>query len=111
MGAAIRAALMAFGIVMSVGVMSLVSARNLGAVSRMGRYTLYAYLLHLPVTQVIRYWLMPTTDFNPTVAVAVTLAIVPFTIVAMSAPVRRLIQPMVEPMEFVRPRTSPNQGA
>nr|WP_289011313.1 acyltransferase family protein [uncultured Candidatus Microthrix sp.] len=108
-GAAIRIGLMVFGMVMAVGIMALVSARNLGVVSRLGRYTLYAYLLHLPVTRVLRFWLFPNTKDQPLVAVAVTLAIIPFTMVAMSAPVRRLTQPMVEPIEFVRPRPSPSR--
>lgn len=103
-GATIRVGLMTFGVVLAVGVISLVPSRNLGAVSRLGRFTLYAYLLHLPVTKVIRYWLMPNTDNSPVVAVAVTLSIVPFTLLAMSGPVRRLTQPVVEPVEFARPR-------
>lgn len=103
--AAIRVALMAFGILMAVGVMSLVPSRNLGKLSTLGRYTLYAYLLHLPVTHVIRNWLLPNTDNSQVVVVAVTLAIIPFTLIAMSGPVRRLAQPMVEPVEFVRPRS------
>ncbi len=100
-GAAIRVGLMAFGTVMAVGVVALVPSRNLGAVSRLGRYTLYAYLLHLPVTKVIRYWAMPNSDNSAVVAVAVTLAVIPFTLLAMSGPVRRLTQPMVEPAQFV----------
>lgn len=107
-GATIRAALMVFAIMMSVAVIALVSSRNLGAASRLGRYTLYAYLLHLPVSRVILYWLLPNSDNSPVVAVGVTLAIVPFTLLAMSAPVRRLTQPMVEPVEFVRPRIRAN---
>ncbi len=103
-GATIRAALMAFAMLMSVGVIALVPSRNLGAASRLGRYTLYAYLLHLPAARVILHWLLPTSDNSPAVALGVTLAIVPFTLLAMSAPVRRLTQPMVEPVEFVRPR-------
>lgn len=86
----------------ALAVVSLVPTRRVGSLSGLGRFTLYAYLLHLPVTEFIIYWLIPRTDSNAAVSVSVSLAIIPFVLVVMTRPVRRLTQPLVEPVEFAK---------
>lgn len=101
-GAGLRLLVAAAGIVVALAVVSLVPTRRVGSLSGLGRFTLYAYLLHLPVTEFIIYWLIPRTDSNAAVSVSVSLAIIPFVLVVMTRPVRRLTQPLVEPVEFAK---------
>ncbi|MFZ2606353.1 MAG: acyltransferase family protein [Candidatus Microthrix parvicella] len=98
--AGIRILVLVIGVVVSCAVMSLVPERRAGRLSELGRYTLYAYLIHLPVTLVLNFWLSPRIEDRPAARLALLLAMVPFTLLAMSRPVRRLTEPMVEPVKF-----------
>ncbi len=101
-GAGLRLLVAVVGLVVALAVVSLVPSRRFGSVSNLGRFTLYAYLLHLPVTAIILYWLLPRVDYQTAVSVGVSLAIIPFVLIVMTRPVRRLTQPFVEPIEFAR---------
>lgn len=103
-GALWRFGILVMGTVLSLAVIMLVPTARLGWVSDVGRYTLYPYLLHLPVARAIQHDLRPRFDNAWWLDAVVVLAVVPFVVLATRRPVRRLFEWWVEPVNFVERR-------
>lgn len=97
--ALLKVGVLAAGMVVALAVTALVPRNRFKWATDAGRYTLYAYLLHLPVRrvldEVLRRWGYPGW-----LSILVPLMAVPFVLLVSTKFVRRATEPFVEPVAF-----------
>lgn len=91
------------GILLALAAASLIPRGRTG-LSRFGRYTLYAYLLHIVIRQIVSAAVLIPDQSGYRGLAAVLVAASALTFVLMSWPIRSVTWPAVEPTRLLRSR-------
>jgi fucose 4-O-acetylase-like acetyltransferase len=97
------------GIALALAAASVATARR-SAVTKLGNYTLYAYLLHIVIRQVVVELGVVPKDSGMVGLVAMIVACIVLTLFLMTAPVRAVTWPLVDPGRFGRPTSVATGG-
>ncbi len=91
------------GVVLALAAASLVTSRRT-ILTQLGAFTMFAYLLHLPIRLVIVELGLVPSDSGIVGLVAIVVGSSVLTIVLMTAPVRALTWPLVDPGRYSCPK-------
>ena len=99
----LRTAAIVGGIVLALAAASLVTSRRT-MLTQLGAFTMYAYLLHIPIRLVIVELGLVPSNSGIVGLVATVIASSVLTIALMTAPVRAVTWPLVDPGRYGRPK-------